>query len=346
MSHPLVIIYEDRLSDLVGVKLLLESLARFEPSWRIRLIVPTDVQTEFHSFNANVAVDRRKRHSTGWNVKPAVLIEALSENDHPVLWLDSDLLLSAPIHGLLEKFDSAHLVAAEEPLGVRNPGSQLRTLAWDLGSGRHIERGLNSCVLRVSRAHLPLLVAWAALLADPVYLQAQGRPWNERPPWLMGDQDPLAALLGSNLFASIPLGLLSQGNDIAQCFNEDGFSVAARLAHAFRPLPPIIHAQGAVKPWHVRSPRSVHLELSPYRWAAQPFASVLPPADRDWLNLSSPVAKLLNTFALGDAALAGLAPALWRTLVRNAGRAVRLVSNTGAQHSVASSPRTTEGSRL
>jgi hypothetical protein len=345
MSNPLVVIYEDRLRDLVGVKLLLATLARFEPSWRIRLIVPTDVQTDFHSFNANVAVDRRKRQTTGWNVKPAVLIEALCEDDGPVLWLDSDLLLSAPIRSLLAKFDPAHLVIAEEPRGVRNPGSRLRTLAWDLGSGRHIKFGLNSCVVRVSRAHLPLLVAWAELLSDPVYLQAQSRPWHERPPWLMGDQDPLAALLGSDLFASIPIGLLRQGTDIAQCFNEDGFSVAARLSHAFRPLPPIIHAQGAVKPWHAPSPRAVHLELSPYRWAAQPFANVLQPADRDWLVLSSPFAKLLNNLALGDAALAGLAPALWRTLVRKAGRAARLFLKPRAQHNVASSPRTSEGSR-
>lgn len=345
MSNPLVIIYEDRLRDLVGVKLLLASLARFEPSWRIRLIVPTDVRTEFHSFNANVAVDRRKRQATGWNVKPAVMIEALCEDDHPVLWVDSDILLSAPISSLLANFDPTHVVLAEEPRGVRNPGSQLRTLAWDLGSGRHIKFGLNSCIVRVSRAHLPLLIAWAALLADPGYLEAQGRPWHERPPWLMGDQDPLAALLGSNVFASIPIGLLRQGSDIAQCFNEDGFSVAARLAHAFRPLPPIVHAQGAIKPWHVRSPRAVHLELSPYRWAAQPFANVLQPAEQEWLNLSSPIAKLLNTLAFEDAALAGLGPALWRTLLRNAGRAARPLFDAREQHRIASSRCTSEGSR-
>lgn len=345
MSNPLVIIYEDRPRDLVGVKLILASLARFEPSWHIRLIVPTDVQTEFHAFNANVAVDRRKRQATGWNVKPAVLIEALCEDDRPVLWLDSDLLLSAPISSMLAKFDPAHLVVAEEPRGGRNPGSQFRTSAWNLESGRHIKSGVNSCVLRVSHAHLPLLVAWSGLLADPHYLQAQDRPWHERPPWMMGDQDPLAALLGSTLFANIPIGFLRQGSDIAQCFNEDGFSVADRIAHAFRPLPPIVHAQGAVKPWHARSPRAVHLELSPYRWAAQPFANLLEPADREWMNLSSLLAKLLNTLALEDAALAGLAPALWRTLVRNAGRAARPVLKAREQYSFACNPRTSEGSR-
>lgn len=320
----LVVVYEDRPSEAIGVKLLLASLARHQPDWLVRLVVPNDPDTPFNSINANVQVDRRSRTKTGWDVKPALLIEALSEGYAQVLWLDSDLLLTRPISPL-EAFAPDQLILAEEPKGARHPGSRIRTHGWGFEIGRDIACDLNTCVIGASQTHVPLLKAWSALLYDPRYVAMQTRPWSQRPQWFMGDQDALSALLGSQRYANQPLGLLREGRDIAQCFNEDGFAVRDRLAHAFKPLPPLVHAQGAVKPWHMTSSRAAHVELSPYRWAAQTYASVLHPHERQWLTLSSRQAQLLNTLTRGDAALAGLPHALWRTTVRKTGRAIKSV---------------------
>ena len=323
MLKQAVIVYEDRADHLIGVKLLLASLRHFEPGMKIKLVLPglPDYLTSQFTDYSQITVDSRQRGLSGWDVKPELLSEALDDGYENALWLDADLILTAPLVPLLDRFAADSFITTEEPLGPRRPGSALRTPAWGLPLGRVLPVTLNSSVIRASRSHRDLLEAWVGLLRRNDYRAAQALSWNIRPDHLMGDQDALTALLGAHEFADIPLGLLRQGIDIAHCFNEDGFSVSQRIRHAFRPLPPLVHAQGR-KPWVDAGNRALHTELSPYCWAALPFASALTPDERGWIGTRSKLGQVLTAVGFGDPALAGLAPAMWRTSVRAAGRCI------------------------
>lgn len=319
-----VCIYEDRAVNLVGVKLLILSLERYEPSWAIRLFTP-DAPVAFRAWvsrRANVRPDYNwVSGADGWNVKPKLLRRLVEEHGDCTLWLDSDLIVTGALGPMLANSAPETLIVAEEEPWQRFAGSLHRTSAWGLEPGRVIPTSVNSCVVRVSSHHQELLKDWEAMLARPDYKQMQQLPWNERPFTMIGDQDALCALAGSHKYFELQVGFLRQGRDVAHCFNEDGYTCTHRLSRAFRGLPPLLHAQGE-KPWKQAQGRKLHLELSPYRYAALAYESELNPSERDWLHPNSYLGRLLHMAALGEPNLGGFIPAALRTGYRLSGRAV------------------------
>ena len=109
---------------------------------------------------------------------------------------------------------------------------------------------------------------------------------------LVGDQEVLTALLGSARFAGVPLHLLRQGVDIAQCSGPAGYSPGARVRRALAgEEPALIHAMGR-KPWEAAALpgargayERLHAAQSPYTLAARRYAAELDePAQ--WLGRS------------------------------------------------------------
>ena len=95
--------------------------------------------------------------------------------------------------GLFANLDPETIVVAEEMPSSRQQGSLLRTQGWGLVPGRGFPVTINSCVLRVTPFHRPLLHRWQELLADSRYQEAQRKPILRRPPWFQSDQDVLNA---------------------------------------------------------------------------------------------------------------------------------------------------------
>jgi hypothetical protein len=168
----------------------------------------------------------------------------------------------------------------------------------------------------VDRTHIELLEVWKQLLESPAYLEAQASPWKSRPWHMKGDQDALTALLGSRRFADIRFKLLRNGRDIAHCFEADGYSFRARLAHAFRPLPQLLHAQG-VKPWRAwhDGGKPLSLVLSPFVFEARSYSSQVDD-DMDWCKVAGVIPGLLQLLALGDPGLSGAMHAMSKSLLR------------------------------
>ena len=312
-----VCLYEDRKECFPGVRLLVLSARKHEPTWVFhgvfRNIEATD--REWLKGQPNVILrDELACGEGGWNVKPALLIKLLQEGLDPVIWCDSDIILSGPVSGLLEPLDKGRLVATEEHIWGRDKGSESRVGGWGFKPGRKLAGTVNSSFMRFQSCHLPLLEVWASCLARDEYRQVQQMPWNERPHYFISDQDALTALLGSEEYVDLEIQLLRNGRDIAQCFEEDGYTALDRLRNAVMGrIPPLIHAQGG-KPWHTGS-RANYLQLSPYGPVAVPFlkdAGI--PAD--WVYPADGYCKFLDRLTFGSPNLRGWWPAAVRTLNR------------------------------
>src|SRR5262249_55224798 len=133
---------------------------------------------------------------------------------------------------------------------VPHQGTAPRTHGWGLPVGRSFPVTLNSCVLRVTRAHLPLLRRWRELLDDPEYQAAQRRPFEQRALHHLSDQDVLNALVGSKEFDEFELRYLRGGVDMLHCGGSAGYSLRLRARGLLRHTPPFLHAI-AGKPWVV-----------------------------------------------------------------------------------------------
>lgn len=312
-----VCVFEDREECLLGIKLLILSARHHEPMWVFYLYVRNMSEDDLSWLTAQPNVILRTAIPTeqkGWNVKPSLLLELLKETGGPVLWCDSDIILTSPISRILDSIPDTVLLAAEEYGWGRHKGSKARVAGWNLKEGRSLAVTVNSCFMRMSPCHLPLLNDWDAALSYPTYVDAQSRAWDQRPLHLMGDQDVLTALLASSEHAQIPLFLLRSGKEIAQCFEEDGYTVQDRLINALRRrLPPLIHAQGG-KPWK-SGVRATFQQLSPYNKVAIPYLASEGLPDH-WTTADDDFLKKIERLFLNDANLCGLIHAFSRTVRR------------------------------
>ena len=313
-----VCLYEDRAECALGVKLLVLSARRHEPDWMIHAFM-RNLKVEDMNWLAdqpNVTLrDEVDTLQRGWNVKPFLMKILLEETGGEVIWCDSDIILAARVTPILESIPSTTFVATEEHCWGRTKGSLVRTTGWNLHEARRINVSVNSCFMRMNPTHGPLLDAWNECLSRPDYLHAQRQPWDQRPVYFIGDQDALTALLASSEFLKTPYFLFRSGIDIAQCFEEDGYTFHHRLINSIRRrVPPLVHAQGG-KPWRSGS-RSIDQQLSPYSRIALPYASgsSLPV---DWINPDSLLLRTVDSITFRDPNLRGLLPALRRTLQRS-----------------------------
>ncbi|MES2439817.1 MAG: hypothetical protein V4584_12145 [Verrucomicrobiota bacterium] len=168
--------------------------------------------------------------------------------------------------------------------------------------------------MRFQARHLPLLQAWAGCLARDEYRQTQRLPWNQRPHYFISDQDALTALLASEKFAHLEMQLLRNGRDIAQCFEEDGYTALDRLRNSMMGrIPPLIHAQGG-KPWQGGS-RANFQQLSAYGPVALPYIDDAE-ISGDWIEPDDRFCCFLDRITFSSPNLRGCLPAAMRTLNR------------------------------
>lgn len=332
-----ICIHEDRFDYLTGVKLAVLSLGRHSPGVSVYVNCPS-ADADFLSWvsrqpNASVVV-LDKVIGNGWNIKASVLMEMLEKFPN-VVWIDSDIVVCADIQSLFRSSDASLLIAAQETFWGQQQGGTFRTFAWGLTPARRFETTINSGVLRVTRHHREMLGAWQEMLSHPAYLKAQSQPWYARPLHMIGDQEVLTGLLGSEDFRSIPVRLINRGKDIAQCFGPAGFTPLERLGAIFKKGPALVHAMGP-KPWlrSVAVPplasnitnitkirewyQYISLELSPYSSVASKYFRE--DVETGWVHPRSRTAKLGWRLGFGSCAAIGFPLALIDHLARRVRR--------------------------
>jgi hypothetical protein len=257
----------------------------------------------------------------GWNVKPSMLLRALDEDGQEAVWIDSDIIVHRDFRPMLKVVTPEMVSVAEEVYWGNHQGGTCRTAAWGLPIGRSLPATANSGFVRVTPEHRPLLHDWQEMLAAPAYLVAQTRAWKDRPLHLLGDQEVLTALLGSQRYADVPIHYLCRGLHIVQASGAAGYTVSERLLNLVlgRSLPPLVHSQG-LKPWNPAPYHErVQLELSPYTAAAREYRDSIE-QDSSWMETATWPGRLLAAATGRHPTLQGLPLAVTDTLVRRVKR--------------------------
>lgn len=308
----MIVTYEDRADHLVGIKLLVLSLAEHWPDAAVEVLFPTATANDEGWFQGREQV-RLRRDSfegrNGYNIKPSLLRRALEEGAGEAIWMDSDIIVNRDPRPLWADSAPGTIVVAEEFLGAPHQGGSHRTRSWGLEAGRRLPNTTNSCVVRVTREHLNLLRDWDGLLASDEYQAAQKAPWHQRPPHMAGDQDVLCALLGSNKYRDVPIRWIRRGSEVAHCFANFGYPFQQRISNLMTGRSPtFLHGQGP-KPWHFEGrDKPLFLEVSPYFIACDRLADKLG-EQADWRQAKRPVGRWLRRLFGDHLSASGLLPA-------------------------------------
>jgi len=327
-SAPLAFcIAEDRPSCEPALRILIASLLEHIPDADVILFAPNATGAFKAWLQARPQVRRQPGSASltarKYDVKPSALLKSLEIVSGPVIWLDSDLIVTCDFRHRFMSLSNDVLVVTEEALGSSHADDDaMRARLWALPIGRALPFLANTGVVRVTPKHVPLLTAWDKLLASAEYLEAQSLTWDKRPLHLMGDQEVLTALLCAQAFSDIPLSFLRRGLDIVQYFGSSGYTLSDRVSNIFVRPPCFIHSQG-FRPWWPRSAPasswsarflSLYNDLSPYTLRAKRYAAAL--ETTDWLSPPSIAAALFRALSFGFYPLVGLPLAVVSDLVR------------------------------
>ena len=286
-----VVAHENRAGEMVGLRLLVASLARHAPDVPVVAYVPAalladvdDSLQKLHPHSSTVPFDT----DAGWGCKPTVMLHALDAQRDPagrVLWIDTDILA---VDGLerLAAVPAETLILAEEsnPNDNRKIGDRQRALGLEPGDPRVTT--LSSCVVGATAAHRPLLEAWEAGVATDIFRESQAKPWGER--LLPGDQEVLEAVACSATFRDTPLHVLRNHNEMVQATYTPHPPPDGERPRQRPPL--FVHATGDLKPWRTRGTRLAK-EIFPYFDRAKPYLHRLEPHERDAFRSTSPPAR-------------------------------------------------------
>jgi len=313
--------YEDRAEAMDSVILMAESLCCADAHVSLHLTVPEPsaaVRAWAERRPEVVLATKPPDGVSGWDVKPWLMLQELNAGNSEVLWLDTDVIVTRPISALLREFPRDSLIVAEE---WNQPEAVDVACLWNLPSARPI-CPINSCLLRATQAHRPLLQRWLEMTHEPRYRQAQALPFEQRPFHLISDQVLLTALLGSAEFGQVRFDYLRMGRHIAQCAGSSGYRPLHRLLDLYRGLPPIIHCIGR-KPWTPRHDQGriqrllmdLVTDVSPYVLASKRVARKLGTSP-DWVYAHTALGAILRVLTANHPGMAGLPLAVMHTCQR------------------------------
>ncbi len=322
----LVCVYEDRPHQIAGVKLLVSSLAKHCPEWRVWLTCP-EVNDRFRAWVSRYPqvrlIEQRLEGSGSFNVKPSVLLAALEAGEEECVWMDTDVIVNGEIGSLLA--ESAETVVVTQDPWEYASGSSYRAATWGLAVGRDLPGPLNSSVVRVTFHHLHLLKAWQGLTRQPAYLEEQSKPVYLRDGNSLSDQDLLSAVLASEEFSKFPVRRLRHGEEILQHHGAGAYGVRWRWLTFVRGLPPLLHAMGTVKPWQmvdkpaiVTQPRSyyerMYLELSPYVHVARQYRETIEEPSK-WMDVQTITGQISRMTSFNHPSFKGMTQAILHQIV-------------------------------
>lgn len=331
----LIVAYENRAKSIVGLKLLVLSLAKHCKNWPIHIRYPEppgELRRWLASFSeVTLCEDPIQLDGAGYNIKPTLLLEALTSGARSCCWLDTDLLIKGNID-FLEDISDEELVVTQEPWETPD-GSTLRSSTWGLEPGRQLPGPLNSAVIRVTNAHRELLQAWSELLRNAFYQKEQSRPSGQQHPHMISDQDALSALLASDHFSTVPVRRLKHPSEILQHHGAHAYGPRRRFEVLRSGMPPILHAMGASKPWTVEDLpyhgarmwwERLFQELSPYTHIARGYKPLLDPNERQWLERQTIAGNVCRWISRDNDALRGFTHAMIYSTLQQTKRACKL----------------------
>lgn len=296
--------FEDREQDLPALMLLAVSLYRVSPGSRLHIpardLGPKALDWLGHQ--PNVVLHRDLwAEDTFWNIKPYLLEQMLARGLSRITWLDADLMLTADPARHFALPDDTILVA-QEGFRSRFAGTGGRTISIGRTIARELGYTVNSCVVSVTARHAPLLDRWKSVLRSDIYQSADRR-------FIVGDQDILGGLLGSEEFGQVPVAALRTGRDIAHDMLPGDFGVFQRFATLAQGEPQFVHAQGR-KTWRYAQgsadANALQSQLSLHRHWAKTHRDDLPADQAGWITQDGTLSRLMTRLFPRRPSLRGL----------------------------------------
>ena len=198
------------------------------------------------------------------HVKPLLFLELFGRGLDDLVWLDTDILVLRDLEPAFSKlgFDT---VGVAEDINPFTPQTNLRA-HYQMTPVRDLPGNVNSCVVRFTRTHIPLLEKWLELMRDPFFLEQWNRPIIERARGFGLDQTILQVLLccrAENWTPPSSIIFWKSGPDVIQEWGVRTYPPGDRLKTALGWNKPMaIHLIGYEKPWTTFS--RVHR----HRWAS------------------------------------------------------------------------------
>lgn len=323
-------IVEDRPGWEPSVKLLLLSLNAHASGGAINLFYPPAGRAflEWAEGFPRVRVRTQRLTLSGWDAKPEAALVLIDEGFDEVIWIDSDIVVcrdpNGPFRGLPRETVALTIDSAA---AQRNGTAAGRARSWGLAAKRELPFNPNLAVFRATRCHRRLLERWSEMLARDEYQACQRMEWKERPFHMMGDHDPLAALLCSVEFSEVPVRFLRRGADIIHFDGVYGYPTAARILHLLFEPPAFAHSMGP-KPWSYRwneAPSGFrdwfeerYLDVSPYTAYAAKLGQECG-LHETWMDPHYPLSRALRVLGLGRPPLIGLPLAVLADVARVVG---------------------------
>ena len=302
--------YESRPENLTGLKLLACSFAKHSASSLV-VFLPSPLIQEFSAWVAASGVPARVREFdssiTGWSVKPHLCLHMLELGAQNPVWIDADIMLIRDPEALWSREELGSIVFTEDP-ALPFDESCRRTTTWGLKVKRRLPHTVNTCVLRFGPQHRALISEWCDLTLRSEFREAQKLPFDERPYFLLSDQDLLEGLLVSEKYSDVPVRFLRSGREIIHDFRCGDYRIRDRLRNAVSDRSYFVHGQG-IKPWSESIDQPLYRLTSIFRSVARGYRASLG-AETHWLDLSSPASKIWRVVALGNSHLVGCGPIL------------------------------------
>lgn len=279
--------FESRATDIVALKLLVLSAAEHAPDIRINLVPAPEQEIQMSWFRAqkNVRVlEPIDLVSSGWSVKPQILLHCLGLGMPRVSWIDSDIVFSRPLSFRTDILAPEAILVTEERASESEQDGRAFAEAHGFKPQEvRLSSAVNSCIVSVTSEHRDLLEDWVALTKKPDYVAAQEKSFYARADFLRSDQDLLAALLSSETYGHLKPMFLRNQVDIAQIHSPGSYRITDRLRHFRRGMPPLVHAQGD-KPWRSVFVRRLRSQLHPYRMIARDYRGELTEEESVWMR--------------------------------------------------------------
>ena len=312
------VLSEDRQSEEPGLRLAIFSMQKHSPSCKVVVFCPEPSEgfkKWLGQFDAVLLMQKRPEGGTSWNCKPNALLAVLELGFDEVVWLDSDAIIVKPIEKITESLVPEEFLVATEPSSISSQGSEIRTKGWGMPLGNAYPATANSCVVRATKRHVPLLKRWVELLSRPDYVEAQKiNPFSERPIHFRGDQDALNALLGSAECNDNQIRFLRLGSEIIHVGGSRNFSLSERMGCIVGRTPTIVHLGGS-KPWIAFESKHglrgmfwfytrLALETSPYLSFARKHSTAIG-GNTSWIDYSTKLGYVIRLLSFGQIGLEG-----------------------------------------
>ena len=218
-------------------------------------------------------------------VKPLLFLELFDRGINDATWLDTDMIILRDLEPMLKNLDEETVLVAEDYHPFR-PQVNLRSY-YHMSQKIQLTRAVNSCVLRLTDRHRPLVKKWLECMNDPFYLEQWAKPPEQRLSGFGLDQTVLQVLLccGNESWTPPPsLKYLRRGPDIVQEWGVRTYRLWDRFRNGLGLSRPwMIHSIGSEKPWTKPALIYSHRWASVYAAFAKQYADQVE-EDMSWAD--------------------------------------------------------------